>query len=73
MVYYVYNVNKLDEQCMGGEYICYKHNCIFIPKNLDKRYKISNYYYSAFNIKSLFKIESGTFKKITHIRIEIFE
>jgi len=73
MVYYVYNVNELDEQCMSGEYICYKHNCIFIPKSLDKKYQISNYYYSTFNIKSLFKIESNTFKKISHIKIETIE
>lgn len=73
MVYFVYNVNELDEQCMGGEYVCYRHNCIFIPKKLDEQYQISNYYYYTFNIKSLFLIESDIYKKITHIKIETIE
>lgn len=73
MVYYIYNINELDEQCMGGEYICYKHNCIFIPKKLDEKYQISHYYYYTFKLQSLFNIESDIFMKIKHIKIETID
>lgn len=58
---------------MCGECICYKHNCVFISKKLDEKYQISNYFYSTFKIKSLFKIDPLVFKKIKHIKIETFE
>jgi hypothetical protein len=73
MIYYMYNIHELKDQYMCGEYICYKHNCIFIPKKLDKKYQISNYYYQTFNIRSLFKIDPLVFKKIMHIKIDIIE
>lgn len=58
-------------QVVDGLHIFYINNCIVIPKSINKKYKIAEYFYRYFKIVSLVNVDENVFRSIKHIKIYV--
>lgn len=68
-VYFVYQDSEITVQVIDGMHIFYINNCIVIPKKLNEKYNLADYFYRYFKIVSLFGVDENIYKDIRHIKI----
>lgn len=68
-VYFVFQDQKLSVQGVEDLHIFYINNCVIIPRVIDEKYKIADYFLRFFQIKSLVNIDDNVFDAIRQVKI----
>lgn len=71
MIYFSIEKQPLEVQEINNLYVCYMNNTVFIPRSLDIKYKISEYFLKNFKLSNLYQIEDNKFNKIKYIKINL--